>query len=125
MSGAHFTIELPIPDRKLWPNGRAHHMVRARLTKRHRNAAAIQARAIGIAETLEEPVRVAFRYRFATNRHRDREALVAAPKPYIDGLEDAGVFDNDRRIVAHDVDVEVDGSRPERLVIEVHRATCA
>lgn len=101
-------ICLPYPHKALWPNGRAHWAVKAREVKKHRQWAALAAKAVRL-RLGDSPIPVAItccpkRYGPAP----DRDGIVSAAKAYLDGIADAlGI--NDRHFAAPTVTIS-----PER-----------
>lgn len=90
-----YAIELPVPHRVLWGNGRTrNHRYLAAMVKQHRVAARWQANGHGIDPPMQF-ARVDLLFRFVHRRQRDDQNLIHAVKAYIDGLEDAGVIAND------------------------------
>lgn len=91
-------IELPWPDKALSPNGRAHHMQKAKAAKKQREWACVAAtaamRAAGWPKGVRDAItRVTF---FVTQeRRRDRDNFAAMLKSAWDGCADAGVIAND------------------------------
>lgn len=96
------TITLPLPHLSLRPNGRPHHMVKARAVKR--------ARARAVLETLTQPIDtratpwagyslVAY---FPTRRHWDEDNTLGSVKAYLDGIADAlHVDDKDWNLISN------------------------
>jgi Holliday junction resolvase RusA-like endonuclease len=92
------TITLPLPDRKLSPNARCHWRAKAPVTKQHRRAAGLKA-----WETLaNQPpphwklAKMQVKAYFPTKRFPDFDNFGAMLKAYRDGLEDAGIIENDK-----------------------------
>lgn len=114
-------IELPYPNRALWPNGRAHYMEKARETKKHRQWAALGARACNPPTVGNGPIQIKIIcHPKATGPAPDRDNISAAAKAYCDGIADAlGV--NDRNFAAPTV--EISSERTGRFVIRVGVAT--
>lgn len=113
------TIELPLPDRVLSPNSRAHWRQKARATKAYRGLAAAAAAAARGLTYEPLPMRAAIvraTYRVADRRRRDRDNLLAMLKPVFDGLQDAGVVRDDADLTYAPVHVEVVGRKGEHGV---------
>ena len=89
------TLDLPFPDKALWPNGRAHWDEKARAVKTARQAAWAAALAAGAkALPLGHAFDIAVTVHPKTRNAIDRDNCVAALKSYLDGLADAlGVDD--------------------------------
>ncbi len=88
------TVTLPWPDAALSPNGRAHHMARARAAKKARVYAWGMAKAamgpLGIrAGTWIGPVTVQWTFHPEISRDRDDDNFVARMKASRDGIADA------------------------------------
>lgn len=113
-------VDLPYPHKALWPNGRPHHLTKAREVKKHRlwadtaALAALQKAPIG---EVSAPFRVhLIVHAKATGPLPDRDNCVAAMKAYLDGIaQRLGV--NDRCFAAPTV--EFSAPRDSRFVIEI------
>lgn len=78
-------IELPFPDKPLWPNKSAHHMAVYRARKKHKAWAELSARAEGW--TLPEgTIRLAYTVHPKTRHAIDKDNAIAAMKAYQDGI---------------------------------------
>lgn len=93
-------------------NKRHHWRVRAKLTRKWREIAAVCARAGRIPTQNRARILVTFIH--PTNRRRDAHNLYPTAKAIVDGLVDAGTLpdDNDAHLVGIDVKNEHDASRP-------------
>ena len=90
-------IELPFPDKALWPNGRPHHMAKHRAFQKHKSWAHIAMLSLLPAcfKHNGEPVQLAYTVRPKTRHAIDRDNCVAAMKAYQDGIAAAlGVDDS-------------------------------
>jgi crossover junction endodeoxyribonuclease RusA len=114
-------IELPYPHKALWPNGRSHWAIKARETKKHRQWAALGARACNPPVVGDGPIQIKIIcHPKATGPAPDCDNITAACKAYLDGIADAmGV--NDRNFAAPTV--EISPNRTGRFVIRVGVAT--
>ena len=90
-----FSIELPWPQRVLFPNARPHWAVKSKKVKVHRN----WARIVTMNE-VKAPIhpkgRIGYTIDFTPpiNRKRDEDGILSACKSYLDGVADAlGVND--------------------------------
>lgn len=94
------TITLPLPDYALTLNGTRNRFKRARLAKEHRGWAKLKAQSLLTKRPhfpAGVPVQVDVRVeRKPRGRRMDDSAVIECLKAYIDGLEDAGVFEDDR-----------------------------
>jgi hypothetical protein len=125
-------VELPYPDKALWPNGRAHFRTKAKAVKNHRawaDLAALQAVQIAQISTAcslysgaevdsdQTPIRVHMLvYPKPRGPLPDKDNCVAAAKSYLDGIaQRLGI--NDRLFAAPTV--EFDSLRNGRFVIEI------
>lgn len=83
-------IELPFPDKILWPNGRGHHMARHRAFKKHKQWAhdATLAAIPRDLRTIPGPIRLRYTItpKARTSRAIDKDNAVAAMKAYQDGI---------------------------------------
>ena len=101
-------IALPYPHKALWPNGRAHWAAKAREVKKHRQWAALAAKAASL-RLGDSPIPVAITV--CPKRHGpapDADNCVAAAKAYLDGIA-AALSVNDRHFAAPTVTIS-----PER-----------
>lgn len=118
-SGAEsLTIELAMPPRALHPNGRAHHMAKARAAKAARMSAHIRTLdALGGKPLPFTPTTINARWYFRSKRIRDDDGLTAWLKSARDGIASAlGVDDSKLRMGTHTV--EIDRNFP-RVVVEI------
>jgi crossover junction endodeoxyribonuclease RusA len=82
------------PDRALSPNGRVHYMVRHKAVRNYRETA----RYLGLGQKrLRNPL-CAIVPLVATRRRRDLDNVLASLKSALDGLTDAGWWDDDSEI---------------------------
>lgn len=122
--GQKLTMVLPLPDFKLHPNGRCHHMEKAKLVK--------DARELAWAETLACLGRAGRRGRLlwpsasalrrvylANRRNADMDNLPGWTKAYVDGIADAGVVTNDRVITWGPDLIDADRCSPRVEIIIV------
>ena len=121
------TIDFPLPDRKLHPNGRCRNFYqRSRLTKQARETAGLVALAARPSDW--KPLRAAsirLEYhlsparRGARQRHQDDDGLVAWFKPIRDGMTDARIWiDDDFVKVAGVSQTLTDGEPFVRCVVD-------
>jgi hypothetical protein len=94
-------IDLPFPHKALWPNGRAHHMAKAREAKKHRQWAhtatleALQEHGTGGFGPGKIPITIEVHAK-AKGPLPDADNCSAACKAMLDGIADAlGVNDRD------------------------------
>jgi crossover junction endodeoxyribonuclease RusA len=94
-------IELPFPDKALWPNGRPHHMAKAREVKKHRSWAhtatleALQHEGAGSLRSGSLALLIEVHAK-PKGPLPDPDNCVAAAKSMIDGIADAlGLNDRD------------------------------
>lgn len=91
-------IELPFPDKILWPNGRGHHMAKHRAFKKHKQWAhdATLAAIPCSLRTIPGPIRLHYTItpKAKTTRAIDADNAVAAMKAYQDGIALALVVDD-------------------------------
>ncbi len=91
---------LPIPDKCIHPNARPHYMQKARATAGARWDAFLVGQSSGVKLTGTVTLQPYWFFRDIGRRIvRDGDNLNAWIKPYLDGLQDAGVFDNDRNVI--------------------------
>lgn len=121
------TIVLPVPDRKLSPNGRSHWAGKSRLTKNARKLAKLLTLdALGRhyhAQGLPVPAFVGYTlaHYFPTAAYRDDDNADAACKAYRDGIADAlGIDDRHFPKLALST-IAKDSSNP-RVEITLHIA---
>jgi len=92
--------------------------------RRHKRARDMRAQIIGHAAdqgmtAVEPPVEVRLLYRLPTRQSRDLDNLVAAAKPWLDGLVDAGVLPADDVFTVRRLTADVEFGKPARTVITV------
>jgi len=91
-------IELPYPDKILWPNGRGHWAIKARETKKHREWAKIATLGVAAPGYRHDGSTLAITIRIFPKRYGpvpDRDGVVASCKAFLDGIADAiGANDN-------------------------------
>ena len=117
------TIPLPLPPKELHPNASAkiHHMKKARIRRQYRETCGWAAKAAILRSSwaLVSDATVLATFYFNTKRERDGDNLIAWIKAGIDGLVDAGVFEDDNRIKYLPVVIVVDKTAAPRVEIEV------
>ncbi len=97
------TFQLPLPDRALSPNSRNHWAVKSKAVKAARATAKEEAGRVLSDARMDAP-----RWKVARmdvvvflgprNKQPDPDNLIASLKPYIDGLADAGIVENDKNL---------------------------
>ena len=109
-------IILPWPNKALWPNGRAHYMVKAREAKKLRAAAGWAAKAAKIRlGNSPIPVHIVVHPK-AKGPAPDKDNCAAAAKSALDGIADAlGI--NDRHFAAPTV--EISDKRTGQFIITI------
>jgi len=86
------TVDLPYPDKALWPNGRAHWASKHRATAKHLNWSLFAARAAKPrcfahnGATIPVHIEVQLKPR---GRRPDADNTIAAAKAYLDGIAQA------------------------------------
>ena len=128
------TIELPLPPQELRPNARVHWAKKARKVKEYRSRAKwaalrIMQRDFGdlifddpigdlvIPFPIEQPtVRVTMLNK--TARKMDQDNLIASMKSAMDGLTDAGVWNDDREVTILSPIRGKDATNP-RIILEI------
>lgn len=128
------TIELPLPPQELRPNARVHWAKKARKVKEYRSRAKwaalrIMQRDFGDLAfgdpngdrchpfPIEQPtVRVTMLNR--TARKMDQDNLIASMKSAMDGLTDAGVWNDDREVTILSPIRGKDATNP-RIILEI------
>jgi Holliday junction resolvase RusA-like endonuclease len=111
-------ITLPLPDRILSPNARAHWATKSRAVKAARATARYEATVAGGACLMLTTARIDIRAFHTIARRRDRDNLISSCKAYFDGLADAGLIANDSGFTLGPVVFGVDKANP-RLELEV------
>ncbi len=97
-----YTVSLPIPSRKLSPNGRLHHYARAQANKNARYwgkmaTLAAMSPTTNNSRPMWQEAEVTIRVVKPNKRNiMDDQNLIAACKAYIDGICDAGLMANDK-----------------------------
>jgi crossover junction endodeoxyribonuclease RusA len=90
-------IKLPWPDKLLSPNARCHWAVKSKCTKQHRALACIAARQQCGSRPNWKSAFYSLTCTLAPKqRQPDEQNLIAHLKAYVDGIEDAGIIQNDR-----------------------------
>lgn len=95
MTAAEWRIDLPWPAKALHPNARPHWSKKASSVKAARFAARELAKSVGKIEADAVKVTCIFSPP-PVKRNRDADNLVAACKPYFDGIADAIGIDDSR-----------------------------
>lgn len=113
-------IEIQTPNRVLSPNARAHWRIVAKAKAALRAEAASLARsALGIdPDPLWKSAVVYVTWYTKTKRRPDEDNARSSLKAAFDGLEDAGVLDNDRGLRHEPMEFAVDKLNP-RVVLRV------
>lgn len=115
---APITVELEWPHPSLSPNAREFWATKANWVKYHRDLAFVRFR-----EQPSKPLWKAARYSVKVilckgQRQPDEDNFMAMLKPYRDGMEDAGIISNDRRLrLSGDVVFTRDKSLSESKVV--------
>lgn len=91
-------IELPFPDKILWPNGRGHHMAKHRAFQKHKQWAKHALMAEGVREGLFYADRIDWSVTFypKTRNEIDDDNARASLKAYQDGFAMAMAIDDKR-----------------------------
>ena len=90
------TITLPLPDKRLHAHASGHWRATATATKSARRLARAFARINDLPDCPYQRATISFYFHFGDNRSRDTLNAVHSCKPYVDGLVDAGVVQDDR-----------------------------
>lgn len=98
MERRKIVLDLPLPPKECSPNARCHWAQKARAVKKARAMAATIAKAAMIGEPFK---RASLHMHFYNARRTDNDNAIAACKPLLDGLQDAGVIDNDSGFIIH------------------------
>lgn len=110
-------IDLPYPAKALWPNGRSHHMAKARELRKHRQWAALATlEALGRAPGFSPAAITIHVHAKRSGSLPDKDNVIAASKSLLDGIADALKI-NDRDFPAPKV--EFAPIRDGRFVIEL------
>lgn len=116
MPGYEMRIVLDLPPGSLSPNGRSHHMAKAKAVKVYRLKAANEAWAArlesGLAKGLFTDGSVEVFWYHKTNRFPDRDNIIGSLKSAFDGFTDAQLWDDDNGITFLPVVREKDKDRP-------------
>ena len=119
-------VVLPLPSKPLQPNWRGHWAVKSKAVKQARFDSLCAAVAAAWDATLKKfpPMKSAEvrpTFYFPTKRRRDGSNANASLKAYEDGLEDAGVIENDCGFIWHPPKMLHDKENPrvELLIVEV------
>jgi len=93
------TITIPLPPKEVRNNWRGHWAKKAAAVKQYRFHAHMRAlEAMGHREANWKKAKVHITAYFPTARHLDPTNLIDALKPAFDGLQDAGVIENDKNL---------------------------
>ena len=115
---AAITVTVPLPHPWLSPNRRTHWAPKATAVKKAREAAFLCAKE-ALARNL--PPRWAYATLsvawYSLKRQPDADNVLAMLKPSIDGLEDAGIFENDRGLKITGVEVLKQGHECVELCV--------
>lgn len=110
-------LTLPLPDRTLSPNARAHWAAKARAVKAYRRRAMVEGRRAARPQGWPAAV-VRITWHSRTRTRPDPDNALASCKPIWDGLQDAGVLAQDRALRFEPIAFAVDREAP-RLEIEI------
>lgn len=91
-------LDLPYPAAALWPNSRAHWSTKARATKHQRHAAHIIGRTAPPTARHQRHPRILAEFWCPGHRGPDPDNATAALKATLDGLTDAGLWEDDREL---------------------------
>lgn len=121
-------ITLSIPDKVLSPNARAHWAVKARATRETRQAAYLLAtkalREQGMKPPKWETAEAHVTFYWPTAHRRDRDNAQRRLKPVWDGLQDAGVVEDDAGLIHYPPTMSKDASNPRvEVVVKVQAAS--
>lgn len=93
------TITIPLPPKEVRNNARVHWAKKAAAVKQYRFFAKFRATtAMGLTKLGWKKASVKVTAYFPTARHLDPTNLIDALKPAFDGLQDAGVIENDKEL---------------------------
>lgn len=103
-------ITLPLPNKALSPNARVHWRSKANAVSEARWLAGEKARvAMAVVGTgTWTRARYTATFIFPDRRSRDLDNLMAMLKPYLDGIADAGLVENDRSLVPQEPAIQYD-----------------
>ena len=117
-----FTVTLPWPDRRLFPNARVFWAAKAKQVRIHRRLAYFEALKVQEAipaEVRADPDKSIF-YRITyipkINRRRDEDGIISACKAYLDGVSEA-IGINDSRFHIRGCDAQP-AQKPGAIVLE-------
>ncbi len=119
------TITIPLPDRVLSPNGRAHWGRIARAKKHARELAYYLALQAGSAGERWEAADLVATFWHRTKRTRDRDNALASLKAHIDGIVAAGLLKNDSGVFPQPVEFVVKKCCEERVELRFTRRDLA
>jgi len=92
-------LDLPWPDRRLHPNARVHHMVKARAAKMARLSTAWLARTSGLHRIQASALSVKIVFSPPDSRGRDLDGMLSNIKSHLDGVADViGIDDRHWRL---------------------------
>ena len=95
----NLTITIPLPPKDVRNNARVHWAKKAAAVKQYRLLARFRATtAMGLTKLGWKKAGVKVTAYFPTARHLDPTNLIDALKPAFDGLQDAGVIENDKEL---------------------------
>ncbi len=93
------TITIPLPPKEVRNNARVHWAKKARAVRAYRMQSKLASKqAHGGKYPLWQKAKVHITAYFPTARHLDPTNLIDALKPAFDGLQDAGVIENDKEL---------------------------
>jgi hypothetical protein len=93
------TITIPLPPKEVRNNWRGHWAKKARAVRYYRIQTQLYAMAgLGREKPMWKKASVKVTAYFPTARHLDPTNLIDALKPAFDGLQDAGVIENDKEL---------------------------
>jgi Holliday junction resolvase RusA-like endonuclease len=93
------TITIPLPPKEVRNNARVHWARKAGAVKQYRFLTCFRAMtAMGATKLAWKKAKVHITAYFPTARHLDPTNLIDALKPAFDGLQDAGVIENDKEL---------------------------
>lgn len=123
MPDTEVTITLPLPDARLSPNARNHHMVKAKVVKDARTRAYAYAKMEhGIDDWHWPAAEVHPTFYWPDKRRRDRDNAVGSIKAYLDGIcNDAGLLEDDCYLIPHPPAMKVDRDEPRVVLRFVRR----
>ena len=112
------TLTVPIPDRCLSPNSRAHWSRKAKATRGARLGAYFRAvkamREAGIKPPQWDLAETRVTFYWPTAHKRDADNAMRRMKPVWDGLEDAGVVADDAGLIHWPATMRKDAGQPPR-----------